>query len=214
MNRYLTQNELNQLLGAAKKVNCPLAQRDYHVMAALAKSGCRIQEFSLLTVGDVYQSFKTGYLFIPKEHRKGKRTDHSVFVTDILKKHLTALLMMTDADGADSPLVPGRNGGHFSVRSYQDRIKQWASAAGLSPKISPHWLRHTRAMDILKNSSSQEPLRTIKRALGHTNINTTMEYLKMDREEFETTLNDTDGIVGRRKNMKRLRQQYEKSVLA
>lgn len=215
MKRHLTQDELKLLLNEPKKDSDPLAQRDHHVIGALSKSGLRIQEFSLITLPDVYEALKTNYLFIPKENRKGregKKRDHSVYVTEPLRKHLLALVMMNEGDDPHAPLVPGRNGDPLSVRSYQARLKYWAIKAGLSKNFSPHWLRHTRAMDILKNSSSKEPLRIIQTALGHTNINTTMVYLKMDQEELETTLNDTDGAASKRKNMAKLRSRFEKGL--
>jgi len=60
--RYLTELEQSRLLSGASRVNDPLAQRDFHWMAALILTGMRIQEFSRLTVGQVQQSLATGWL--------------------------------------------------------------------------------------------------------------------------------------------------------
>ncbi|MTD32434.1 tyrosine-type recombinase/integrase [Paludibacterium denitrificans] len=129
MERYLTPNEQQQLLNAAYRVNDPLAQRDYHIMAALLHSGCRITEFSLITLGDTFDALKTGYLFIPRENRKGGKRDHKVFVTKALRLHLVALINLNGSQLSSDPLVPGRFGQPLTVRNYQQRIRYWAKEA-------------------------------------------------------------------------------------
>ncbi len=208
MANYLTDSELKQLLDTAKALSDPLAQRDYHWMAALVISGCRIEEFSLITVGDVYQSFKTKYLFIPKERRKGRKRDHMVLITDALRTHLKALVMMAEDGADDAPLITGYDGKHLSVRAYQKRTEYWSKQAELPFIVSPHWFRHTRGYQIFKNSDSKRPLQIIQAALGHRNLNTTAIYAKPNREEIEAALQATDRKPGR-KNIRSLRQEFE-----
>ena len=210
MERYLTPTEQQQLLNAAYRVNDPLAQRDYHIMSALLHSGCRITEFSLIARGDVWDALKSGYLFIPREHRKGGKRDHKVFVTKTLRLHLVALLNMNDSQLASDPLVPGRNGNPLTVRNYQQRIRYWAQQAGLPMNVTPHFFRHSRAMNIMRSSEASDPRGIVQHALGHSSVATTGIYTAPNRELIESTLEAIDGHAGRRASMTTLRKGFER----
>lgn len=211
MERYLTPIELQQLLNAAKRVNDPLAQRDYHIMATLALSGMRIGEFSLVTLGDVWEALKTNYLFIPREHRKGGKRDHKVFVTHTLRMHLFALASTNASQVASTPLVPGRDGqSPMSIRSYQQRISYWTAEAGLPLNVTPHWFRHTRAMNIMRDSEARDPRGVAMAALGHADIRSTAVYTTPAREDVEATLTRIDSGKGPRVTLSRLRKGFER----
>lgn len=209
MRRYLTETEQRQLLVAAKSQSDPLAQRDYHWMAALILTGMRIQEWSRLTADQVRLAMRTGWLVSLKEHCKGKRHTNEYLMTHPLRVHLQALLDFSDEVAsaiefeADQmqPLVWGRGvaagalwrAGALSVRSYEARIKLWAEAAGLDNRISPHWLRHTRGMNIMRRSRGKDALRVAKLALNHSSIRSTGIYTQMSREEYEAEIRLVDG---------------------
>ncbi|MGE4241742.1 tyrosine-type recombinase/integrase [Ramlibacter sp.] len=205
MKRYLTETEQRQLLLSAKRTADPLAQRDYHWMAALILTGMRIQEWSRLTSAQVRLALHNGWLVSLKEHCKGKRHANDYLVTHPLRQHLQALLALSDelaahlelSDGQMQPLVWGRdrNGvaGALSVRSYEARLKQWATAAGLDGRISPHWLRHTRGMNIMRRSRGKDALRVAKLALNHQSLRSTGIYTQMSREEYENEIRIVDG---------------------
>lgn len=210
MERYLTPTELQQLLQTAHRVNDPLAQRDYHIMATLALSGMRIGEFSLVTLGDTLQALKTSYLFIPREHRKGGKRDHKVFVTHALRLHLFALASTCGSQDPASPLVPGRFGAPMTVRSYQQRISYWVALAGLPLNVTPHWFRHTRAMNIMRSSEAADPRGVAMAALGHADIRSTGVYTGPAREDVEQALTTVDATKGQRITITQLRKSFER----
>lgn len=199
--RYLTEQEQRRLLAAPKACSDPLAQRDHHWLAALILTGMRIQEFSRLTAEQVRQALGTGWLVSPKEACKGKRNANTYCVTQALRTHLQALLTLSDAqrtgNGAGQPLIWGRDiagqAGPLSVRSYQARLTHWAQTAGLDPRISPHWLRHTRGMNIMRRSRGDNPLKVAQIALNHASLASTGIYLQMSREEYEREVQLVDG---------------------
>ena len=202
MMKYLTEPEQRELLKAAKSQIDPLAQRDYHWMAALILTGMRIAEFSRLTVPVVKLGLATGWLISRKEHCKGRLHANDYCVTAQLRIHLQALLRLSDELGqADDgqPLVWGRHGGALSVRSYEARLKLWALAAGLDGRISPHWLRHTRGMNVIKHCRGENPLLVAQRALNHSSLKSTGIYLHMSREQLasELQLVDAQGRMGK-----------------
>ena len=202
--RYLTELEQSRLLSGASRVADPLAQRDYHWMAALILTGMRIQEFSRLTVGQVQRSLSTGWLVSNKQFCKGRKRPNEYMVTARLRTHLVALCKLSDELGAGlplpdegQPLVWGRDiagvAGPLSVRSYESRLKHWAQVAGLDPRVSPHWLRHTRGMNIMRRSRGENPLMVAKIALNHSSLKSTGIYLQMAREDFEREIQAVDG---------------------
>lgn len=221
MRRYLTAEEQPRLLAAAKGEADPLAQRDYHWMAALILTGMRIEEFSLLRVPQVALALRAGWLVSNAQACKGGRANE-FRVTAQLRFHLEALMRYAALLGGDAPvpaeglpLVPGRHGVPLTVRSYQQRIKLWAAKAGLDTSISPHWLRHTRAMNIIRSSRATSPgmaLRVCQAALGHSSIKTTSVYLRLSREELAAELDRVDGPA--RMNRKQARAWAENMGVA
>jgi site-specific recombinase XerD len=205
MKRYLTEQEQRQLLKTIKGVADPLAVRDYHVFAALILSGMRIREWSLLTAPQVRQALTCGWLVSLKEACKGQRHTNEYLITHPLRQHLEALLAISDEiasaiefdDGQMQPLVWGREvdgkAGHLSVRSYEARLKEWAVKASLDPRISPHWLRHTRGMNVINRTRGKDGLRIAKLALNHQSIRSTGIYTQMSREQYEHEIRLVDG---------------------
>ena len=207
MMKYLTEPQQRELLKAARTQACPLAQRDYHWMAALMLLGMRITEFSRLTVPRVQQALASGWLFSDKNHCKGKRRVNEYCVTAQLRVHLAALVKISQADhavlleladaDADCPLVWGRAiegyAAALSVRSYQARMKVWLAAAGLDTRFSPHALRHTRGMNIIRNHRGNNAVKVAQLALNHTSLRSTTVYTHLSREELERDLQLVDG---------------------
>jgi len=228
MNRYLTEGEQAKLLAVLKQHSGDvLAARDYAWVRALQHSGLRIREFSLISVGDALEALRSGYLFIPKEHRKGwNRTarddgkerkppkDHRVYVTQALRQAIQDLLKcrfeMTGADCRQAdPLVVSRHGTAMTVRNYEIRLREWAEKAGLPPGVSPHWLRHTRAMAIMQSSTARDPRGVVQSALGHADIRSSGVYTQTPRAEVEAALDEIDSRVAGRVTVATLRKAYE-----
>lgn len=212
MNHYLTESEQAHLLTTIKQWADDKAQRDFHIVSALIHSGMRIGEFLQISVGDVVAAFSSGYLYIPKEHRKGGKRDHSVYLTKSLRIDLAHLLTMRGSDNPKHYLIAGRlDQQPMSARNVQQRVQEWANVAGLSHlHVTPHFFRHTHAMNIVRNSTAREPLRIVKAALGHRNINTTSIYTEASREEVDAALDEIDVQPKRRTTLSTLRQQYSR----
>lgn len=209
MERYLTQDEQTRLLEAAHKVHDPLAQRDYHMMAAMLLSGMRVGEFTSITIGAAIDAIRTGALYIPKEDRKGGKRDHRVPLTDALKKHFTWLLSMIGHGNLSEPLIAGPSGMPISVRQVQKRVKFWAKEAGLADDVSPHYLRHSRAMNIMRSSTARDPRGIVKQLLGHATLATTGVYTETSKEDVLATLQAIDTQTTRRPTLRQMRKQFK-----
>ena len=213
MKRYLTEEEQRRLLSTVKQFAGVHARRDYAWLRLLIHTGLRVGEFSKMTVGDAAQALKTGYVFIPKERRKGKpenRRDHSVLVTHPVREALRDLLSLREGAELDEALVisrkkGGRDWSGLTVRAFEQRAEHWVRMAGLPAGISPHWLRHTRAMNIMHNTTSHDPRGVVQAALGHSSIASTGVYTGVTREDLENALHEVDGPkVFRKRDMRRV----------
>jgi site-specific recombinase XerC len=201
MKRYLTETEQQHLLNTAKNTNCPLAQRDYWWMRLCINTGARVTELSLFTAAQAEAALACGWLVALPQQRKGGKRGQEYMVTPSVRQALQALLDIhrAEAPPADTvqgpaPLLWGRDGKRLSVRSYQARLQHWAKAAGLGHlHVSPHFLRHTRAMNLLRRTRAKNPLAVVQEALGHTSISSTGIYTRMCREEYEAALREADG---------------------
>lgn len=207
LKRFLNEQEQAALLKAAKASSDPLAQRDAHWMRLLIETGARVAELASFTAPQAEAALRTGYLVVLPEQRKaapgGRRRGHEYLVTDPVRACLVALLKLQRfyavplEASAPQPLIWGRCGEPLSVRSYQARIKMWAKAAGLDFRISPHWLRHTRGVNIVNRSEAKNPLKVVQLALGHASIASTGIYTQMQRHEYEAALKATAAPTGR-----------------
>lgn len=213
LTRYLTEAQQRSLLNTIKSHANVLARRDFHWIRLLRDTGQRIGEFSLTTYRDARFALETGWIFIPKDRRKGrkgKRKDHQVPVTAPVRESLKALLAIhteMGGDGADdSPLVLSREGNAMAIRTYEERMGAWCRVAGIE-LASPHWLRHTRAMNVMRKSEAKDPRGIVKALLGHETIASTGIYTGVTKEEILEAARRTDGGRPRRRQVGRLYAQ-------
>ena len=62
-------------------------------------------------------------------------------------------------------------------------LDKYASSADLPPGVSPHTLRHSYAVHLLKGGAD---LRSVQELLGHESIATTQIYIQLDMEEVRS----------------------------
>lgn len=106
-----------------------------------------------------------------------------VFISDEARETLKAYLnKRNDMDEAMFVQVVGKGGQktldkqssiRLTTRSIERIVKQYATQAGISRKVTPHIIRHSFATDLLSNGAD---LRSVQALLGHANITTTQVY--------------------------------------
>jgi integrase/recombinase XerD len=84
-------------------------------------------------------------------------------------------------------LFPARNGERLDTRYLREMVKRYAQKAGISEwdKVSPHTLRHTFATDLYRETKN---IRLVQKALGHSDLSTTMIYTHIVDEELEEAM--------------------------
>lgn len=195
MKKYLTEDEQKRLLLTLKQFNGQTARRDDALVRLLIASGMRIGECLRLSIGDATAALKSGYLYLPKEYRKGRvgeKRDHDVLMTNSVRLAVRDLLVLRIDAPLEDALVVSRKHGVLSVRAFQFRVTYWAKLAGLPEGVSPHWFRHTRGMNIMRRTTSTDPLGVVKAALGHSSIRSTEVYARQTRENVDAALREVD----------------------
>lgn len=79
-----------------------------------------------------------------------------------------------DAPG-DAPVFVSCRGKRLDRTMAHKIVKQAAAAAGISEKVSAHWLRHAHAQHALSKGA---PISLVRDSLGHSNISVTNAYLE------------------------------------
>ena len=90
-------------------------------------------------------------------------------------------------------LFPTRDGGQVSTRYVRQMIKRVARKAGVSEvdRVSPHALRHTFATDLYAETTN---IRLVQKALGHSDLSTTMIYTHVFDADLEEAMRERPGV--------------------
>ena len=175
---YLTEAELAHLLAQVDRSTWD-GERDYLLLALLYDTGARIQELLNLTATD----FRLVAPPFVRIQGKGRRERLCPLLPQTAR--LVSQFLTRSGRGADdhTPLVSNhrrdrltRHGARYLLMKYLRRAG--ASMPSLNRRgISPHTLRHTKAMHLLQ---AGVPLITIKDFLGHVDVKSTEVYIQID----------------------------------
>ena len=190
---YLSVEDLAAIL-EQPDLSTPQGRRDAVMLSLLYDTGARVQELIDLSVADIR-------LASPPQVRlagKGRKirivplmlgTAHNV--CEHLKEHA-----LDRPERANEPLFVNRQGKRFSrwgvrhlLSKYSERAR--LKRATLPRKITPHTLRHTKAMHLLQSGN---PAVVIRDFLGHSDIQSTQIYAKADLDMKRRALEKANQI--------------------
>lgn len=193
--KFLTETEEARLMKCVAAASGWQARRDACALRLMRSTGLRVGTLVGLTVADAREGISTGRLVLRDSIcKRGK--GYPVQVTEKTRAALRGLLTIRKDLGLgwppDAPLLVSRTtatgGQGMSVRAVQMRVRYWADRAGLAPGITPHWLRHTLGQRLMRNSTAQNPLLIVNRALGHGCLDSTLIYTRPTREDVRLAL--------------------------
>lgn len=167
----ITENELNRLIESPSGTDLK-DLRDRAILELLFSTGLRVSELCSLSADIDLSSDELSI------RGKGGKV-RVVFLSDTakssVKKYLNARKDMSDALFVQVEKIGGKNKSNEALtrRSIERIVKQHATKAGISKKVTPHVIRHCFATDLLSNGAD---LRSVQAILGHANISTTQIY--------------------------------------
>lgn len=179
---FLNEEKTKELL-ALPKSNTLKGLRDQALLCLLYDSGARVQELADIRVRDLR-------LESPAQVRltgKGRKT-RSVPLMEQTVRILKEYVKKHDLDKeqkSDHPLFYNAQGKKLTRQGITYVLKKYAEHCGID-NISPHQLRHTKAMHLTE--ANVNPI-FIRDFLGHTDLKVTEVYsktsVKMKREALE-----------------------------
>jgi len=140
--------------------------RNHILLRVVYSCGLRRAEVCSLAWRDAKGTRKGGQITV---FGKGGKTR---FVLVPLKLWKQLVSMKGDA-GPDDPIFRSRQGGPLFQSQVHNIVKAAALRAGLSPKASAHWLRHSHASHALDHGA---PIHVVQQSLGHASLTTTTRY--------------------------------------
>ena len=173
---YLDKPEIDALLAVPDRSR-PQGQRDYALLLFLYNTGARATETAELTVGAVALDTAPSARFLGK----GRKTR-----TCPLWPHTAKVLrQLLGARPQDERVFRNVRGESITRFGIHDLLKRTVSKAAettpslLAKRVSPHSLRHTTAVHLLRAGVD---INTIRAWLGHVSLETTNRYAEVDLE--------------------------------
>jgi len=150
-----------------------LARRDAALLELLYATGMRISEAAGLTVDRL--DLERRRLRVVGKGSKERELLFGAPAQAAVRAYLAAgrQELATSASGQTPSLFLNSRGGPLSARGARLIVDRWVKATGISPKTSPHTLRHSFATHLLEGGAD---LRSVQELLGHANLATTQIY--------------------------------------
>jgi integrase/recombinase XerD len=181
---YLSVEAVGLLLENAKRRGL----RDLALLTTLYDAGARVQETCDLSLGDLHLD-KPASVTLTGKGRKTRTVPLTPQAAAVLARHV--LMLPPDSSGAVFANRAGERLGRAGAAYILATCAHAAHAQRpelVPEKVSPHMLRHSKAMHLLENGVNLIYIRDI---LGHASVVTTEIYAKanpeMKRQAIETT---------------------------
>lgn len=182
-----SKNEISQDVLTPKEIDLILSQpdimtlkgcRDRAILEVLYATGMKASEIISLNVTDLSLTTHT-------IHCGGEGTGTKVREVPLYPEAVKCLKFYLDrAQDAlilNDALFVNLNGGRLTRQGFWKIVKQYADAAGIDKEISPDTIRRSFATQLLQNGAD---LKMVQEILGHTNIASTQNYLKLVKNKY------------------------------
>ena len=146
------------------------------IIEVLLATGIRVSELTDLRVDDL----DFGSLSVRVRNGKGAK-GRTVYMTDLARQHVRAYLMNRDV--LDNYLFLNRTGAQLAPGGVRHILKELGKRAGVD-NVHPHRFRRTFATGLANRGMD---IQEIRKLLGHSNINTTMEYVYTSDEKAQAS---------------------------
>lgn len=155
---FLTPSEVEAMIA------CSYSLRNAFTISLLYSSGIRLSELIQLNRGQIVDRQFTVI---------GKGNKPRLCFIDERTEHLMEHYLRTREDRADALIISAQNKARMTPTNVQLLIRNSATRAGITKKVTPHTLRHSFATNFLRNNGNMRYLSTM---LGHASLDTTMMY--------------------------------------
>ena len=170
----LDRKAVDRLLAAPDPAHDRLPRRDRAVLEFLYATGARASETADLTLDSANR--EGGYVHCVGKGRKERIVPIGRRALEALDAYLSEERPRLDRRG-EAYLFLTHSGRRLGRETIWRLVKKYARRAGVSPRVSPHTLRHSFATHLLEGGAD---LRAVQEMLGHVDIATTQIYTHVD----------------------------------
>ncbi len=180
----LSISELRRLL-LQPCVDTPLGLRDRTMLELMASTGLRVSEMLGLRIEDLNLSDRL--LRVEGKRGRERLLPLTEQTTRWLQRYLSeARPKLVNRKHPTSHLFLNDRGTPLSRVAFWEKVKTYALSAGITKPISPHTLRHSFAVHLLRGGAD---LRAVQELLGHSDIATTQIYTQVNIEHLREVYN-------------------------
>lgn len=178
---YLTLEQVKALLEQPDRTT-PQGRRDAVLLSLLYDTGARVQELIDLTFGDISDGDIVTVILTGKGGKS--RIVPLMEPTGELLKYYFKVTGKNPTLNPRELLFPNKQGRKYTRVGITDIIQRnveraRANGINMPEKVTPHWLRHSKAMHLLQAGVN---LIYIRDLLGHVNVTTTEVYARADEK--------------------------------
>lgn len=179
--KVLSPAEIDRLL-TAPIAGEPLWRRDRAILETLYATGARVSEVANLRLRDVHLDER--YCLCHGKGDKQRMTPLGASALRVIAAYLERERpkLAGRRDPESERLFLSSRGRRLGRERIWELLKKSAAAAGVSPKISPHSLRHSFATHLLAGGAD---IRHVQELLGHASIATTQLYTHVDASRLK-----------------------------
>ena len=172
---FLTPDEVERMIGAARHAGGRLAERDALLIMTAYRHGLRASELIALRWDQI--DLKGGTLHVARL-KHGSPSTHP-----LRGPELRALRAWKREQGDATPYVfTSLRGGPMTRRTVHHVVAEAAKAAGIEFPVHPHMLRHATGYYL---ANAGQDTRAIQLYLGHKNIQHTVRYTELAAGRFK-----------------------------
>lgn len=154
-------------------------RRDRAILETLYSAGLRVGE--LVALDDAQVDLLGGLVVVRGKNRKERLAPLGGPAVQALREYRVVRDAAHGRGTARRGAFLSLNGRRLSDRDVRRRLDHWLGVTGLSPKTSPHTLRHSFATHLLQAGAD---IRAVQELLGHASLNTTQIYTHLDLEQL------------------------------
>src|SRR5271154_1105259 len=172
---YLTPDEVERMIVAARRAHGRLAERDALLIMTAYRHGFRASELIALRWDQI--DLKAGTLHVARL-KHGSPSTHP-----LRGPELRALRPWKREQGDTTPYVfTSLRGGPMTRRTVHHAVAEAAKAACIGFPVHPHMLRHATGFYL---ANAGQDTRAIQLYLGHKNIQHTVRYTELSARRFK-----------------------------
>lgn len=170
----LSEDEVGRIL-AQPRLNTINGVRARAVLEVLYSTGIRLEELMNLTIFDC--DLQGGLLRVKGKFSKDRIVPLGKHAVRFLKEYLTHVRpQYTKKNKTVKNLFVSRFNGPLSKQVIELMVRDYATKAGITKKVTPHTFRHTFATELVKKGAD---ITAVRKMLGHSHLSATNIYIRV-----------------------------------